>query len=74
MPEAPKRKKLNTHLKCAKCGAEGKAVWEENNDVHDAGPMGHLVSISDNFFQRTPRNHQGQPEIACAACGAVHPD
>jgi DNA-directed RNA polymerase subunit RPC12/RpoP len=69
-----KRDQFRTLLKCSRCGAGGHAVWEENTLNDPAGPMGKLVSMSDNFILQTPRNHQGQPVIACKACGAVQPD
>lgn len=49
-------------------------MWEENSAVTADGPMGHLVSMSDNFILQIAPNHQGQPAIACKACGMVHKD
>jgi len=69
-----KRERFHTKLKCGRCGAEGRALWEENSEMSPRGPMGTLVNISGNFIQRAPHNAQGQPVIACASCGAVHPD
>jgi L-lactate utilization protein LutB len=69
-----KRDQFRTLLKCSRCGAAGHAVWEENTGMAATGPMGTLVSMSENFALQAPRNHQGQPVIACKACGAVQPD
>ena len=74
MSEAPKRDQFTTSLKCVRCGAGGHAVWEENSIITAAGPVTQLIRLSDNFFQQVRKNHQGQPEIACVACGAVQPD
>jgi len=74
MSEAHQRDQFHTRLKCGRCGADGHAVWEENSAMNSDGPMGMLVSMSENFFQRAPRNHQGQPEIACRSCGQTHAD
>jgi hypothetical protein len=64
---------FRTLLKCGRCGAGGHAVWEDSAANAD-GPMGSLVSMSENFFLQTRLTHQGQPMIACKACGAVQPD
>jgi L-lactate utilization protein LutB len=69
-----KRDQFRTLLRCARCGAAGHAVWEENTEMAAAGPMGTLVSMSDNFILQAPRNDHGQPVIACKTCGTVQPD
>ena len=69
-----KRDQFRTLLKCGRCGADGHALWEENSAVTADGLMGHLVSMSDNFMLQIAPNHQGQPAIACKACGMVHKD
>lgn len=74
MSETLLRDQFNTRLECGHCGASGHAVWEENSSINPEGPMGRLITLSDGFFQRMPRNHQGQPEIACSRCGQVHAD
>ena len=74
MSEAHKRYQFNTLLKCSRCGAAGHALWEENSAVNSDGPMGQLISMSDNFFLQTRASHQGQPVIACKSCGTVQPD
>ncbi len=68
------RDQFSTRLKCSRCDADGHALWEENSEVSNAGPMGALIRISDNFILRMPRGPQGQPEIACKTCGTTHPD
>ncbi len=70
----PRRDQFSTRLKCGRCGADGHALWEQKECLDADGPLGHLVSISGNFVQRMPRNHTGQPEIDCAACGTANPD
>jgi hypothetical protein len=72
MAEALRRDQFHANLACGRCGATGHAVWEENSDVVPEGPMGQLITLSEGFFQRVPKNHQGQPEIACVKCGMVH--
>ena len=72
MPEALRRDQFHANLACGRCGATGHAVWEENSDVVPEGPMGQLITLSEGFFQRVRKNHQGQPEIACVKCGMVH--
>lgn len=74
MSAAHERDQFRSLLKCARCGAAGHALWEENSGLSANGPMGTLVSMSDNFILQTRLNHQGQPAIACKACGAVQPD
>jgi len=74
MSAVPKRDQFRTLLKCGRCAATGHALWEENSAVSSDGPMGHLVSMSENFFLQISSNHQGQPAIACKACGTVHAD
>lgn len=69
----PERERFSSRLKCGRCGAEGHAVWEENSAVTPQGPMGVLVSISSNFAQVTSHGAQGQPVIACIACGLSQP-
>lgn len=68
------RDQFRTGLACIRCGARGHAVWEENSALTTQGPMGRLIALSDGFFQRMPKSHQGQPEIACVQCGQVHAD
>ena len=51
-----------TTLVCPKCGAEGRASWEDGGD---AG--GTLVRISAGFFVRGS-DDDGQLEIACLRC------
>lgn len=67
------RDQFRTDLKCRRCAAVGYAVWEENSAMDSRGPMSELISLSDGFIQ-SQRKLQGQPEIACAACGAKVPD
>ena len=67
----PRRDQFSTRLKCGRCGADGQALWEQTRLLSASEPLGDLVSISGNFVQRMPRNHTGQPEIAC---GTAHPD
>ena len=74
MSEVSKRDQFRTRLTCPKCGAVGHAIGEENSALNPSGPMSRLVSMSDSFILQTPRNHQSQPVIACAACGTVQPD
>lgn len=74
MSAAHERDQFRTLLKCGRCGAGGHAVWEENSAINADGPMGTLVSMSENFFLQTRPSHQGQPVIACKSCGAVQPD
>jgi len=74
MSEVHKRDQFRSLLKCGRCSAAGFAVWEENSGVTIDGPMGALVTMSDNFFLQTHRSHQGQPVIACRHCGTVQPD
>jgi hypothetical protein len=72
--EALRRDQFHTNLECGRCGAKGDAVWEENSEITSYGPMGQLIRLSDGFFQRVRKTHQGQPEIACVKCGQVHAD
>jgi DNA-directed RNA polymerase subunit RPC12/RpoP len=67
-----RREQFHTKLKCSRCGADGHAVWEDHGGSHREGPLGALVSISENFIQRAPRSHLGLPEIACKSCGHTH--
>ncbi len=68
----PRRDQFSTRLKCGRCGADGQALWEDNDLLDANGLLGDLVSISGNFVQRMPRKHVGQLEIACATCGTEH--
>ena len=74
MRESFERDQFHTNLACGRCGATGHAVWEDNSDITADGPMGRLITLSEGFFQRMRKNHQGQPEIACVTCGMVHSD
>jgi hypothetical protein len=74
MSDVPEREQFRTRISCAKCEAQGHAVWEENSVLNPSGPMSRLVSLSDSFILQTSRKHQGQPVIACAACGTAQPD
>lgn len=69
--ERRSRDQFRTKLACGRCGAKGDAVWEESSDITGQSSIGDLVSLSDGFIQRMRKNHQGQPEIACAKCGQV---
>jgi len=74
MSEARQRDQFRTLLKCGRCGAAGHAIWEENSGTSADGPMGSLITMSDSFILQVASSHQGQPLIACKACGTVHPD
>ena len=68
-----RRDQFHTKLACGRCGATGHAVWEENSGLAPEGPMGRLIALSEGFFQRMRKAHQGQPEIACAnGPGSAH--
>jgi hypothetical protein len=74
MPDALQRIQFRTILKCARCGAEGHALWEENSSMTAAGPMGRLVSLSEGFFEKAGQVAADIPVIACTGCGALQPD
>lgn len=74
MAQALRRDQFHANLACGRCGATGHAVWEENSEIAPEDSMGQLITLSDGFFQRVPKNHQSQPEIACVKCGMMHAD
>lgn len=73
MSAVKRREQFRTLLKCGRCGAAGEAMWEEDSAANADGLMGHLVSMSENFILQIATSHQGQPSIACKACGTVQP-
>ena len=74
MSEAQHRIRFRTNLKCARCGADGHAVWEENREITASGPMGCLISLSEGFFQKTGMLAADIPLIGCTGCGTLQPD
>lgn len=74
MSQALKRDQFHTKLECGRCGAKGDALWEENGGITPQGPLGQLIQLSEGFFQRMRKTHQGEPEIACVKCGKIHGD
>lgn len=70
-----KRESYSEQLECPNCGAQGTAQWSENeNPVYGRGLNKTLHSVSDGFEQGKQKDQNGDPLVACQACGVVVSD
>ncbi|MHB9072304.1 MAG: hypothetical protein ACYC6G_02140 [Desulfobaccales bacterium] len=63
-----RREKFSSHVKCPKCGKEGTAAWEENeNPVH--GKLNTILeSLSEGFHPGPGKDMYGYAQIICDKC------
>ena len=63
----PKRERYEVKIRCPKCGHEGIALWEENeNPIYAGGRLDEeLIKVSDGF-EKVNKN-----KIKCTKCNLI---